>query len=812
MMLPARRLGGRIASTAGLQGRPPCVLIVDDQPLNIQALYQAFSSDHQVLMATSGEKAIEICRSTPPDVVLLDIVMPGLDGYQVLEQLRNDPATASIAVIFVTGREAATDEARGLEMGAVDFIAKPVNPSIVRARVRTHLELNRSRALMSSTLEATADGIAVTDARGDLVTCNQRFSRMWGLQDELEQCDDNLHLVSFLQTRMTSENADALAALAGSARAGSVVSSSMRLLDGRAVEGYLTPLVINGRFDGHVLSFRDVTERDKAQKQLAELNVDLERKVAERTQELSEALRSASVASHAKSEFVSNMSHEMRTPMNSILGMCYLAQRAEPNPKVGEYLDRIGESGQHLLGLISDVLDFSKIEAGKLELEAASFLMGSVVDGVVRTLSEMARGKGLSLRCELDPALERPLHGDVLRVRQVLLNYLGNAIKFSHQGEVLLRVQALQTDNAGARLRLEVTDAGIGMTAVQIAQLFQPFQQADASTTRRFGGTGLGLAICRKLASLMQGEVGVVSEPGRGSTFWFELALPWGEVVPLASPATERWDQSLRGCTVLVADDNHLNQRVASELLEAAGARVLLADDGLAALDVLAGQRVDCVLMDVQMPLMDGLQATRRIREDSAFGDLPVIAMTANARSEDETSCREAGMNDFIVKPVVPADFYAKLVRWTSGQPKRPVVAAEPPVAATVPVVADAQPPAEVRDDPQVIDLSVLASLTRNNPQKVLEIAAVFEKFMVKTLLELDAAVAAGDRATLSGLGHKAKSSAGSVGARGLSVLCQQLETSMKNPDGDLAAARSLVDQMRALMVRISARLDQARR
>ena len=483
-------------------------------------------------------------------------------------------------------------------------------------------------------LRGQFDGIAVTDLQGSLLSCNQRFIRMWNLPDDFLERDRDLKMVKFLQSQVVEDQSDLLTLLNTPTHCDDDVASSMTLRDGRVLERFVTPLFINGKLDGRVFSFRDVTERVNAERQLEELNVDLERKVEGRTRELAEAVRAASVANHAKSEFVSNMSHEMRTPMNSILGMSYLALRAQPNPKVGEYLERITESGQHLLGLISDILDFSKIEAGKLEIEAASFSIHDVVNDVLRQLSEMATQKSLRLRADIDPVLSRPLHGDVLRVRQILLNYASNAIKFSREGEVVVRVQGLHPDAAGADVRFEVVDCGIGMSREQTAKLFQAFHQADASTTRRYGGTGLGLAICRKLADLMGGDVGVVSEPGAGSMFWLHLPLPWAHDIPAARPASNQWERSLAGTTVLVVDDNHLNQRVATELLEAAGASVLIAGDGLSALSVLAKSRVDCVLMDVQMPLMDGLEATRRIRaQEAASGTprVPIIALTASA-------------------------------------------------------------------------------------------------------------------------------------------------------------------------------------
>jgi CheY-like chemotaxis protein/HPt (histidine-containing phosphotransfer) domain-containing protein len=343
------------------------------------------------------------------------------------------------------------------------------------------------------------------------------------------------------------------------------------------------------------------------------------------------------------------------------------------------------------------------------------------------------------------------------------------------------------------------------MTPEQSSQLFMPFQQADASITRRYGGTGLGLAICRKLADLMGGQVGVKSEYGAGSNFWFSMPLLWGQDMPAVPELIEQWQGSLSGSTVLVVDDNHLNQRVALELLEAVGAQVVIAGDGLAALNVLSQREVDCVLMDVQMPVMDGMEATRRIRDDSKFGNLPVIAMTANARGEDEQQCRDAGMNDFIAKPVVPQQLYSRLSHWLGRGKRGPGPEAAPPAVAPRPA------PVAVGEG-DVVDLTVLATLTRNNAKKMQEIATVFVTFMERTLGELDAAVLAGDRAALSALGHKSKSSAGAVGARGLSQLCQRLEASMKQPDADMAEARALVDEMHGLMGLIAAKFESARR
>ena len=811
-------VSGQGVFAGALRSQQVSLLVVDDQPVNIQALYQVFSQDHQVLMATTGERALTLCRQNPPDIVLLDLVMPGLDGYEVLRQLKADPQTASIPVIFVTAKDAAEDEAKGLALGAVDFIVKPINPSVVRARVHTQVELARSRAVLGATLEATADGILVANQQGGLVSCNHRFVTMWRVPESVLLSADEQDVIRFMQAQMAAEQTDLQTLMDRAGRTGEELSSVVELRDGRTLQRQLTPLRPNGKNAGHVFSFRDITERIKAERTLAELNASLEAKVRKRTEALAYATRVASAANQAKSEFLSNMSHEMRTPMNSILGMSYLALRADPTPKLKDYLLRISESGQHLLNLISNILDFSKIEAGKLDIELVDFTVASVLGEVYKQLADLAEQKGLNLITQVDHELTPSFRGDPLRIRQILLNFAGNAIKFSQEGDVEIRARVDGQDAAGAQVVFEVSDRGIGMSDEQAANLFQPFHQADASTTRQYGGTGLGLAICRKLADLMGGEVGVRSAQGQGSTFWFRLPLMWGESQPAALiddvAGPDPWAGALVGRTLLVVDDNELNQRVAAELLEAAGARVCIAGDGAQALQALEASAVDGVLMDLQMPVMDGLEATGRIRQNPNWRKLPIIAMTANARREDAVACREAGMDDYVTKPVVPAQFYSTVVKWmveksSGAEVDAPRDAAQPDwsPSMTVPIettTASIQPTPS-RDE--LLDLSVLTQLTRRNPKMMREIASVFLAFMDRTLTEFDAALVAGDRGKLSALGHKAKSSAGAVGAKSMSKLCHDLELGMKDPAFGLEQARQIVAEIRAQMIPIAEKL-----
>lgn len=636
------------------------VLLVDDTNL-YRAILSDGLSDIGVLLEfmNTGRDALHFANSRCFDLVVISMQLEDMDGIVLTQELRNLPAFKHVPIIILTGSISREVSQKAELSGVTELFRKQDIGELVLYMRRF---LVRYRRLNGRVLY-------VEDNRAQLLSMQAQFQD-WGLlvdafpsADEAWQpfMDNDYDLIItdvVLDGRMS----------------GSRFVNRIRRQSGNKGD---VPILAVTAFDNvprrielFNLGVNDYVAKPVVSEELYSRIQSLvsTKQIADRDRQLSIAVEQAEHASRVKSAFLSNMSHEIRTPMNGVLGMAHILRRTELTPKQENLVNKIEMSGQHLLALINDILDLSKIDAGKLVLEDEPVRIGSLVENVVSMLSARAQEKHVPLSIELGP-LPNQLIGDAVRLQQALLNYTSNAIKFTEKGDVILRVNCVCENEHSAVLRFEVKDTGIGISPDVLPTLFSAFEQADVSTTRKYGGTGLGLAITKKLAQLMGGEVGVESTIGVGSIFWFSVRLNKKEGV--ASHILAPWKNAETvlkakhaGCHILLAEDDPVNREVTLSILDDVGLVIDVAEDGAEAVKQVSKNDYALVLMDMQMPIMDGIEATRSIRQLPDKNRIPIVAMTANAFLEDKNRCLEAGMDDFIAKPFKPELLFEALLKW----------------------------------------------------------------------------------------------------------------------------------------------------
>jgi len=641
---------------------------------------------------------------------------------------------------------------------------------------------------LSQALEQSPESIVITDTAARIEYVNQAFVDSTGYARE-ELLGQNPRLLNSGRTPSATYAAMWAALVEGCSWKGEFIN---RRKDGSEYVEFaiVTPLrQADGSISHYVAIKEDVSEKKRIGEELDRYRHHLEELVKNRTEELSHARQLAESASLAKSRFLANMSHEIRTPINAIIGLNYLLRREGATPTQIERLDKIDGSSRHLLSIINDILDLSKIEANRLHLEHTDFPLSAILDSVGSIIGQSARDKGLRVELDRD-SVPLWLRGDPTRLRQALLNYAGNAVKFTEYGRIAIRARLLEEsgDDGNALLvRFEVEDSGHGIPPGEVERLFEDFEQADASTTRKHGGTGLGLAITRRLALLMGGDAGAESVLGSGSTFWFTARLQRGHGVALTPSETNNTESETRlrrdhaGARLLLAEDHPVNREVILELLHAVGLIVETAEDGLQAVEKARTQSIDLILMDMQMPNMDGLEATRAIRQLPGWGRKPIVAITANAFDEDRLACEEAGMNDFLTKPVKPEALYQTIQLWLATVRASNVAghATDTPIVDSAPQRRHAEHPKETLERLAALpgmNIKRGLSTLRGNTVKYLELLGRLVEAHADDTNKLGALLKAGDLGAARNLVHTLKGTSANLGVEEVARCAEHLE------------------------------------
>ena len=626
-------------------------------------------------------------------------------------------------------------------------------------RIELEAALGRKTDILEATLSTIPDGILVLDEDLKLVTSNKQLFEVFDLDREeiLGAPDPGKALREARVRRGDFGEGDpdkVLADMETALRSPKSRQYEQRIASGRWIEVRGQNLSLGGR----VTVTRDITRRKEHE---AALNLAKE--------EADRARVAAESANKAKSEFLANMSHEIRTPLNGVIGAAHLLLDSRLDADQRYYLDIITLSGQHLLSVIEDVLDISKLEAGRMALETVVFRFSDVVNTAVELLRPKATEKGLALETTIDPGIAQNFIGDPTRIRQVLVNLIGNALKFTDKGRVAVSARYVANPDGTPGVRVEVKDTGIGISDDAQKSLFQTFTQADGTITRRFGGTGLGLAISKQLVELMGGKIGVESRPGEGSTFWFTLPPRRTALAAEDAGAATPSGTDVSGCRVLVVEDVEINRLIARESLRRLGCHVEIAEDGARAVEMALAGDYDLILMDIQMPRMDGVEATRRIRSSQGpRARVPIIAVTAHAMATEREAYLTAGLDDYLSKPFKPAALREIVARWTGESREAPS-----------PAAASGKATLERVDVDRINDLAEAIS-----PEVLRGLFATWVANTTECVERISGLAEARDGKELSAEAHKLAGSAGNFGALRLERLARDLEKACRADAG----------------------------
>ena len=774
-----------------MENRKNSVLIVDDEEINLDVLRGMLSPDYTVYMAKGGISALELTDKYMPDLIVLDIIMQDMNGFEVLTALKSFDKTRHIPVIVITALNSTEDEEKGLKLGAADFITKPFNNTVVQSRIENHIQIvNQIRAIeqyahdmqltLSNRLEAIVNNyngfIWSVDNSGVITYLNGQYLKKMGIAPSslIGKNIETVHIETW--------PLDIIDNVKKTFREGS--QDWLSEIDGAVFQTHTTlTRDDNGNITGIVGSSDDVTKLIKLQR------------------DLQAALKTAENANHAKSSFLAKMSHEIRTPLNAVLGIAEIQlQNKTIHPDEKEAYTRIFNSGNLLLGIINDILDMSRIEAGKLELVQAKYNIASLINDTVFLNMIKYENKPIDFVLSVDENVPSALFGDELRIKQVLNNLLSNAFKYTNAGEVKLSVAA-EVSDSDVMLIFRVRDTGQGMTGEQISKLFDEYSRFNLEANRATEGTGLGMSITQNLIRMMNGEILAESEPGKGSLFTVRLRQGNVNAPALGKEVTEKLRQfrsnyeakmkksqivreAITNGKVLVVDDMDMNLYVAKGMLSPYGLQIDTALSGFEAIEKVRQNEYDLVFMDHMMPKMDGMETTQKIRKlGPEYEKLPIVALTANAVAGMKEMFLTSGFNGFISKPIAMQELDAILKEW---MPPEKVASGYKP--------AHAGPEAADTDDTGFMDAvkkidEINTEIGRSRFPGMNDMyRSTLEMFCKKLPQECDNMTAfLNDRDLKSFMisVHTMKSSLSTIGAMRLSETASQLETASKNEDFD---------------------------